>query len=128
MFSHILAVEVLRWRERYRKFVPRKWRLCRFCAVSVEDEVHALLFCTGHVDLVHRRDRFFADVTVISPTFHDLRTSACTRLEQSPSLLKAPRLQYIVGKYVHDILGIFATVPVYVPPSALWEHCTDVDL
>ncbi|KAK0447193.1 hypothetical protein EV421DRAFT_1789306, partial [Armillaria borealis] len=23
MFSHILTVEVLRWRERYRKFVPR---------------------------------------------------------------------------------------------------------
>ncbi|KAK0443103.1 uncharacterized protein EV420DRAFT_1576985 [Desarmillaria tabescens] len=41
--SHILAVEVLRWGERYRPKIPREWRLCRFCKIAVEDEVHALL-------------------------------------------------------------------------------------
>ncbi|KAK0434697.1 hypothetical protein EV421DRAFT_1678942, partial [Armillaria borealis] len=51
MSSHIFAVEVLQWRERYRKFVPRKWRVCRFCRVSVEDEAHALLSCTGYIEL-----------------------------------------------------------------------------
>ncbi|PBK89310.1 hypothetical protein ARMGADRAFT_936172, partial [Armillaria gallica] len=52
MSSHLFAVEVLRWRERYRKLVLRKWHLCRFCMLSVEDEVHALLSCTGHIEPV----------------------------------------------------------------------------
>jgi hypothetical protein len=54
--SHALAVERLRWKERYRATVPREWRLCRFCRVCVEDEVHALLQCRGHDDLAPIRD------------------------------------------------------------------------
>ncbi|KAK0436712.1 hypothetical protein EV421DRAFT_2086428 [Armillaria borealis] len=127
MSSHIFAVEVLRWRERYRKFVPRKWRLCRFCRLSVEDEVHALLSCTGHIELMHRRDRFFTEVTAIVPTFHELRTSSCTGLEQLWFLMRVPDLRYTFAKYVHDVLDFFATVPVYVPPPTLWEHCIDLD-
>ncbi|KAK0447716.1 hypothetical protein EV421DRAFT_1787771 [Armillaria borealis] len=122
MSSYIFAVEVLRWRERYRKFVPRKWRLCRFCRLSVEDEVHALLSCTGHIELMHRRDRFFTEVTAIVPTFHELRTSPCTGLEQLWFLMRVPDLRYTFAKYVHDVLDFFATVPVYVPPPPLWEH------
>jgi hypothetical protein len=36
--SHGLAVERLKWQERYRAPVPRDWRLCRFCRRRVEDE------------------------------------------------------------------------------------------
>ncbi len=76
--------EVLRWREHYREFVPRKWRLCQFCRLSVEDEVHALLSCTGHIGLQYR---FFMEVTSIIPTFHELHTSPCTGLERLWSVL-----------------------------------------
>jgi len=43
--THALAVERLRYQERYRAPVPHAWRLCRFCRVEVEDEVHVLLKC-----------------------------------------------------------------------------------
>ncbi|KAK0219711.1 hypothetical protein EDD85DRAFT_337762 [Armillaria nabsnona] len=69
--------EVLRWREHYREFVLQKWGLCQFCRLSVEDEVHALLSCTGHIRL---QDHFFMEVTSIIPTFHELHTSPCKRL------------------------------------------------
>ncbi|KAK0440449.1 uncharacterized protein EV420DRAFT_1252707, partial [Desarmillaria tabescens] len=45
--SHVLGVEVLRWSERYRPYIPRDWRLWRFCRVTVEDEPHALLVCAA---------------------------------------------------------------------------------
>ncbi len=31
MSSHVLAVELLRWSERYRPYIPCVWHLCRFC-------------------------------------------------------------------------------------------------
>jgi len=40
--THALAVERLRYQERFRAPVPRAWRLCRFCHMEVEDEVHVL--------------------------------------------------------------------------------------
>ncbi|KAK0436101.1 hypothetical protein EV421DRAFT_2086799 [Armillaria borealis] len=42
MSSHVVAVELLRWSERYCPYIPCVWRLCRFCRVAVEDEQHAL--------------------------------------------------------------------------------------
>ncbi len=95
--------------------------------VSVEDEVHALLSCTGHSELVRRRDRFLTEVTAIIPTFHELGTSSCTGLERLWFLMRVPDLRYTFAKYVHDVLDFFAAVPVYVPPPTLWEDCIDLD-
>ena len=70
--SHALAVERLRWGERYRSPVPRGWRLCRFCREHVEDEVHALLECRG--DHLHQleplREVMRMEVTTIVPDFN----------------------------------------------------------
>ncbi|EIM90461.1 uncharacterized protein STEHIDRAFT_33397, partial [Stereum hirsutum FP-91666 SS1] len=48
--NHSLAIEMLRWQSRERPYyVPREWRLCRFCVQvdvhAVEDETHAILQC-----------------------------------------------------------------------------------
>ncbi|KZV85270.1 hypothetical protein EXIGLDRAFT_595852, partial [Exidia glandulosa HHB12029] len=43
--THTLAVERLRWVERYRLKVPFAERLCRFCLTAVETPEHALLEC-----------------------------------------------------------------------------------
>ncbi|KII93966.1 hypothetical protein PLICRDRAFT_70555, partial [Plicaturopsis crispa FD-325 SS-3] len=59
------AVERGRWDERYRKRIPREWRLCRFCHVGVEDECHALLICDGNGDLACLRKRFLEDAQII---------------------------------------------------------------
>ncbi|KAK0232150.1 hypothetical protein EDD85DRAFT_739085, partial [Armillaria nabsnona] len=61
MSAHTLGIEVLRWKERYRPFVPRRWRLCRFCRAMVEDEPHALLECRANDGLSRRRRRFIED-------------------------------------------------------------------
>ena len=61
--SHPLAVERLRYQERYRPVVPHPWRLCRFCRLEVEDEVHALLKCQVRSDLLALRAAFTQDVT-----------------------------------------------------------------
>ncbi len=63
MSAHTLGIEVLRWKERYRPFVPRRWRLCRFCRVMVEDEPHALFECRANDGLSRRRRRFIEDIT-----------------------------------------------------------------
>ncbi|KAJ7293831.1 hypothetical protein C8J57DRAFT_983450, partial [Mycena rebaudengoi] len=54
--DHNLAVEVLRHGHRWYEFphgyrrwdIPREWRLCRFCQMNVEDEVHATLVYTSN--------------------------------------------------------------------------------
>ncbi|KAL1671224.1 hypothetical protein EV122DRAFT_198048, partial [Schizophyllum commune] len=57
--DHALAVEVLRHPDRYRHAVgPREDRLCRMCRAAVEDEVHALLQCRGHTELIGLREDF----------------------------------------------------------------------
>ncbi|KAK0421789.1 hypothetical protein EV421DRAFT_643098 [Armillaria borealis] len=65
--SHVLAVEVLRWSERYRPYIPRDWRLCRFCRVAVEDEPHVLLVCAAAPGLTCLRRKFIVDVCCICP-------------------------------------------------------------
>ncbi|KAJ7135938.1 hypothetical protein C8R44DRAFT_537125, partial [Mycena epipterygia] len=43
--GHALAMERMRWSERYKPQVPCKWRLCRFCKDHLEDTIHALFVC-----------------------------------------------------------------------------------
>ncbi|KAJ6464118.1 hypothetical protein C8R47DRAFT_992124 [Mycena vitilis] len=56
--GHALAMERMRWSERYKPAVPYKWRLCRFCQDHLEDAIHALFVC-DHPPLVVLRTTFF---------------------------------------------------------------------
>lgn len=56
--SHSLAIERLRYAERYRPYIPTEWRLCRFCQQGTEDEGHALLSCNGNSALALIRHTF----------------------------------------------------------------------
>jgi hypothetical protein len=115
--SHGLAVERLRWRERYRAPVPRQWRLCRFCRAAVEDEVHALVVCVGHPQLLVLRDTLRSEVGDIVPLFpwnadHD---------NQLRSLLHDRRLAVPLAKFIYNVLNIFSSVPMYVPAPHLYS-------
>ena len=68
--SHDLAIERLRWKERYRDPVPREWRLCRFCRASVEDDVHALLECRHAPQLLELREKMRREVAAVLPGFY----------------------------------------------------------
>ena len=119
--THGLAVERLRFQERYRAPVPHAWRLCRFCRLEVEDEVHALLKCEGSMELLALRLTFRRDVIDIVgnvPWRIDL-------LEQLLDLLHDHRLTVRMAKYVYDVLETFTNVPMFIPAPHLYSPLTD---
>ncbi len=120
MSAHTLAIEVLRWKDRYRPFVPRRWRLCRFCKLSVEDEPHALLECGASTTILRRRHRFISDITAVIPEIAHLWSSPCSQLEQLWFLLRVSKIEGLTAKFIYDILSIYSDEPVYVAPLALW--------
>ncbi|KAK0441943.1 hypothetical protein EV421DRAFT_1711229, partial [Armillaria borealis] len=116
--SHVLAVEVLRWSERYRPRIPHEWRLCRFCKIAVEDEIHALLRCTIAPGLAELRGLFLADTYAACPMLVD----TWDRLDDEDRLaclLQLPILDSRLAQYVHLVLELFRAAPVYVPPLSL---------
>jgi hypothetical protein len=123
MFStHSLAVERLRWKERYRAPVPREWRLCRFCRGGVEDEVHALLVCQGHPGFSPLRLAMQADVQALLPGFHWGTASCHTQVTRRLLvLLHDRRLAVLMAKFIYDILNIFDSHPMFIPPPYLYS-------
>ena len=114
--SHDLAIERLRWRERYRDPVPREWRLCRFCRASVEDEVHALLECCHAPRLLELREEMRREMAAVLPCFYwhpDLRI-------QLLRLLHDKRLPVPIAKFVFNVLSVFYSEPMYVPAPHLY--------
>jgi exonuclease III len=109
--THALAVERLRYQERYRAPVPHAWRLCRFCGLEVEDEVHVLLKCDARSDLLALRALFRQDVARVIgdlPWTQDL-------LAVLVVLLHDQRLTVCMAKYIYVVLEIFGSAPIFIP-------------
>ncbi|KAJ7745460.1 hypothetical protein DFH07DRAFT_748903 [Mycena maculata] len=67
--DHSLGVEALRHTDRDRKYpIPRAWRLCRYCQLDIEDETHAALVCTAHLELTPLRAALLRDIFAIQPS------------------------------------------------------------
>jgi predicted ester cyclase len=98
--THALAIEQLRYQERYR---AHAWCLCRFCQcrVDVEDEVHVPLKCEA-------RSAFRQDVTKM---VGDVPWNSNDLLEQ---LIDLHRLTDRVAKYVYVVLELFSSVPMFI--------------
>ncbi|KAJ7689275.1 hypothetical protein B0H17DRAFT_897896, partial [Mycena rosella] len=67
--GHALAMERMRWSERYKPQVPKKWRLCRFCEDHLEDAVHATFVCKQSLR-VEIRNAFFEKLFKTHPELH----------------------------------------------------------
>ena len=115
--SHGLAVERLRWKERYRAPVPKEWRLCRFCRGDVEDETHALMVCRGHHQLVPIRDTMRSEVLAIAPLLPWLANPG----DQLLALLHDKRLATPMAKFIYNILTVFYSTPMFVPAPYLYS-------
>ena len=109
--SHALAVERLRYQERYRPPVPHAWRLCRFCRVDVEDEVHVLLKCDARSDLLALRAVFWQDVARMVGVLPQTPNSLALLV----ILLTDRRLTERVAKYIYVVLEIFGSAPIFIP-------------
>jgi hypothetical protein len=114
--DHNLSVERLRYRARYRLPIPREARLCRFCRVSVEDEVHALLECGTHAPLADMRESFLDDVLRCDPALE----TEYTRLSHYDFLCRMVSSRKVIqrlAKYVFDVLSLFDSFERYIPPG-----------
>ena len=117
--SHALAVERLRWGERYRAPVPREWRLCRFCRAHVEDEVHALMECCADqsCQLQPLRDTLRLEVSAVVPGFSWGPEARSLLLH----LLHDKRVTEPVAKFIYKVLDVFYSVPMYIPAPYLYS-------
>jgi hypothetical protein len=117
--GHALAMERMRWAERYKPEVPRKWRLCRFCKDHLEDVIHALFVC-GHQPLVAIRGEFFHQLFTTHP---ELRGVYSDPGLFSKDLLVKDKIIRLLGKLAYNILEVFYSEPMleinpalYAPP------------
>lgn len=91
--------------------MPHEWRLCRFCRVTVKNEVHVLLKCEANSELVALRAAFRRDVTEVVGEI-PLKTDL---LEQLTDLLCDHRLAEWIAKYIYLALELVNTVPMFIP-------------
>ena len=112
--DHNLSVERLRYASRTRRIVPREERLCRFCRAEVEDEIHALLQCKGHLPLVRLRESLLADIFYCDPPLQNAYARLTTP-EFLQTMVGSRRAIRRVAKYVCDVLAIFDSFERYIP-------------
>jgi hypothetical protein len=114
--THLLAIEKLRHFDHAHGPVPREARLCRFCVNTVETPEQALLECNASPAVLDLRSTFMEKLLQTAPTLQQKMVEL-----NSTSFLKAIIYQcsaiVLVAKFVHDILEVFYSVPVYGPRS-----------
>lgn len=106
--GHQLAIERMRWQERYIPSIPECWRLCRFCKTFIEDAVHALLVCT-HPPLRNIRHTFFSLLDVTLPGVRLAQTDPGLLLRH---LISQRAVTALLAKLAYDILEIFYAEPM----------------
>lgn len=119
--SHGLAVERLRWTTRARPAsVPREDRLCRFCnrlgIREVEDETHATLGCTSDPRLVELRSEMWEDADIRSSGIR-AATVGLAGNEVLRELMRRPEVVKRMGKYIFQVLNVFADEPMFTPDA-----------
>ncbi|PPQ69956.1 hypothetical protein CVT26_013292 [Gymnopilus dilepis] len=113
--EHCLAIEQLRRKDRRRLVVPRDLRLCRFCRAAVEDEPHALLYCTACPQpLRDRRQALLRLVTNVDRKL-DWTSTDLDGYDILRRLLRSRVLLPKFGELVYNVLKVFNEFEVYIP-------------
>jgi hypothetical protein len=118
--SHTLAIEILRYKERYRQRTPRAFRFCRFCRKAVESESHALLGCMSEEALIVLRREFLVDVYELVPDLPRTWASLdalLLALAQCRSFDVTQRL----AKYTFDVFDVYSTREIFKPAEYLYN-------
>ncbi|KAJ7212882.1 hypothetical protein C8J57DRAFT_1483475 [Mycena rebaudengoi] len=112
--DHNLSVERLRYPARYRQAIPRDKRLCHFCLVAVEDEVHAMLDCEAYTPLVLMGRECLADIFADDPALGPAY-GLLTRYEFLRRMIASRKAVTRVAKYVHDVFALFDRFQRFIP-------------
>lgn len=103
--DHCLAIERLRWADRYHPRVPRDQRFCRFCRTCIESVEHALFFCVENNMLRVLRAQFVVDLNKKWPGFGwVLPSNAVARLKL---LVMNRETVPLLAKFVYEVLHLF---------------------
>ncbi|KAJ7081633.1 hypothetical protein B0H15DRAFT_912840 [Mycena belliarum] len=115
--GHSLAMERMRWSERYKPQVPTKWRLCRFCKTHLEDSIHALFVCS-HQPLIELRKVFFVQLFSTHPELQGQYSDPGVFFRD---LLVKDRIIGLLGKLAYEILEIYYAEPMLVINPAIYS-------
>jgi hypothetical protein len=118
--GHALAMERMRWAERYKDQVPKKWRLCRFCKDHLEDIVHAFFVCK-HPPLQQIRSVFFQKFFATYPELQGLYDDPGLFLKD---ILVKDKTIGLLGKLAYDIFEVFYSEPMLEINPALYTPQT----
>lgn len=115
--GHNLALERMRWADRYHESVPRERRLCRFCSAAVESPEHALLLCTGSEELVSLRDTFLTSIALVLPSLRDRISPSTAVICVQQILFREDTIQQ-AARFVYEVLEVYDKVPLAWPTNA----------
>ncbi|KAJ7117260.1 hypothetical protein C8R43DRAFT_902130 [Mycena crocata] len=115
--GHSLAMERMRWAERYKDQVPKKWRLCRFCRDHLEDAIHAMFMCT-HDPLIPIRNAFYDKLFQTLPELRGVYTDPGLFFKD---LLVKEEILALLAKLAYDSFEVFYAEPMLVINPALYH-------
>ncbi|KAL0057187.1 hypothetical protein AAF712_016179 [Marasmius tenuissimus] len=101
---HHLAVETLRW----GSYDSRKNRLCRFCKLKVEDELHTVFECEHYTEVSLRAE--------IKPRIA-LTVDGSRGMGILNEAMDDPGLRAVLASFVHNVLAIYDSTPMYRAPQ-----------
>ncbi|TRM58327.1 hypothetical protein BD626DRAFT_463973 [Schizophyllum amplum] len=104
------------------KYIAYEWRLCRLCAASVEDAVHALFTCIGRPQLAALRHAFWDDIGAADDT---IRATSPDPAAWIRVLAANPGTQARLGKFAFDVLHLFSLHRAYIPPQHAWRMSSE---
>ncbi|KAF5386797.1 hypothetical protein D9615_001609 [Tricholomella constricta] len=114
--DHPLAVEQLRRRRFSRGRIERQRRLCRFCRLAIEDEVHALFGCRTNDRLVAVREDFLDTLFRLNPALRVIFFSAPATQFVDYLVNHAETLK-LFAAYVYQVFCIYDEVPMFIPST-----------
>jgi hypothetical protein len=112
--THLLALERLRYVDHAHQPVPRHERFCRFCTTEVESPEHALLECRASTVVLSLREAFLIKLFRAVPKLQD-KMAQLTSVEFLKAVIYQRSTIVLVGKFVHEVLQEFYTVPMRRP-------------
>ncbi|KZV91024.1 hypothetical protein EXIGLDRAFT_616178 [Exidia glandulosa HHB12029] len=118
---HTLAVERLRWVERYRDYVPYAERTCRLCKTEVETPEHVLLVCPADDDITSLRGTYLERMAEV----HDALPEWMADGDATAYLRHLLSLDIsiaLTAEWIYDTMLLIDRQPMLVPAAYIRRY------